>query len=118
MFRWVTTEFIHCMYDLLHRDVYNRQQLVDYKMQYNSKSYFKTSILSPIISLAMSLLLVVVIKGGATGKMAGILIGPIILYIWCIKNKMCIRDRSCLFRCGPYNYGVISAGRQRMDGKE
>ena len=62
-------------------------QLVDYKMQYNSKSYFKISILSPIISLAMSLLLVVVIKGGATGKMAGILIGPIILYIWCIKNN-------------------------------
>lgn len=63
-------------------------QLAEYKIARNAKSFFWASVIWGVIGVALSLLLVVVAKWGAVGKMVASFLGSLLPFIWClIKNK-------------------------------
>lgn len=63
-------------------------QLAEYKIARNAKAYFTASVVWGIIGVGLSLLLVVVLKFGAIGKMTAVFLGSFFPFIWClIKNK-------------------------------
>lgn len=58
--------------------------LIEYRMQRNSKAFFNLSVSNGVLSVAMILLLVVVVKLGATGKLLAAFFGSLFIYIYCI----------------------------------
>ena len=63
-------------------------QVADYKMQKNSKAFFRVNVLNGIILTALNLLLVVLLKYGAFGKMLSPVLVSCIFFLWAFnKNK-------------------------------
>lgn len=63
-------------------------QLAEYKIERKAKEYFRTSVIFSIIGVILSLLLVVIFKLGAIGKMSAVFLGSFFPFVWClIKNK-------------------------------
>jgi len=68
--------------------------LVDYKMQRDSKRFFKLSVFTGILALLIGLFLVVFLKYGALGKLSSILISNIIIFIYCLFiNKNLFKEK-------------------------
>lgn len=62
--------------------------LVEYRMQRKSKSFFWLSVSNGLLSSLMIVLLVVLLKFGATGKLVATLLGALIVFVVClILNK-------------------------------
>lgn len=63
-------------------------QMSEYKIAGKAKSYLRASVIWGVIGVILSLILVVVIKWGAVGKMMASFLGSFLPFIWClIKNK-------------------------------
>ena len=59
-------------------------KLVDYKMQKKSKSFFKLSLSNGLVATGLSLLLVVLLKYGAFGKLSATLGASLIMFLVCL----------------------------------
>lgn len=59
-----------------------RLELIDYKVQRQGKQYFVISVLNSVIVAVFSLLFVVVLNWGATGRLLGLLVAPAAIFIW------------------------------------
>ena len=61
--------------------------LADYKMKKDSKSFFNLSVIKGIIGIGLALLLVVIFKFGALGRMVAAFSTSLLLFIWCIYSN-------------------------------
>lgn len=61
--------------------------LVDYRMQRCSKAFFALSVSNGLLTLGLAILLVVFLKYGALGKLSSILIGNLIIFIYCFYDN-------------------------------
>ncbi|MHC1777000.1 MAG: lipopolysaccharide biosynthesis protein [Lentimicrobium sp.] len=59
-------------------------KLVDFKMQKKSKSFFKLSVSNGVIAVILSLLLVVICKYGAIGKLSATFGASLIMFLFCL----------------------------------
>lgn len=59
-------------------------KLIDYKMQKNSKSFFTLSMSNSIVSVILIVILVIIFKYGALGRMIAAFGASLTLFIWCI----------------------------------
>ena len=98
----------------------------DLKMQRNSKAFFKMNILNMIFTVGISLLLVAVLKLGATGKLLGNLVGAVVMFTivfvkW--KKYLCQKFNKAQFKemfifCSPLvvaaMLGFFSNGYDRV----
>lgn len=56
--------------------------LCDYRISRQSRKYFNLSVVNGVIAIAVILLLVVILKGGATGRLLATLLTNAIFFIW------------------------------------
>lgn len=88
-------------------------QLAEYKIARNAKSFFWASVIWGAIGVVLSLLLVVVAKWGAVGKMVAAFLGSFLPSIWClIKNKeyLGVRfDKEVFRQIFLYGYPLVLA---------
>lgn len=88
-------------------------QLAEYKIARQAKSFFWASVIWGVIGVVLSLLLVVVVKWGAVGKMLATFLGSFLPFIWClIKNKeyLCVRfDKEIFRQIFLYGYPLVLA---------
>lgn len=61
--------------------------LVDYRMQRRSKDFFILSVTNGIIALGLSILLVVILKYGALGKLLSVLLANLVVFIYCLYSN-------------------------------
>ncbi|MDP4276049.1 MAG: polysaccharide biosynthesis C-terminal domain-containing protein [Bacteroidota bacterium] len=61
--------------------------LTDYRMQRRSKEFFRLSVLSGLLGLCLVILLVVLLKYGAFGKLLAPLLGNLIVFGYCFYNN-------------------------------
>lgn len=65
------------------------------RLQRDSKKFFRISVLYGISGIGLSLLFIVVFKGGARGKLFSTFIVNLLFFIWCIwYNKDCLKIKS------------------------
>lgn len=62
-------------------------KLAEYKIQRNSKAFFVASVVFGILGALLALLLVVVVKGGAVGRLMASLLGSLIPFVWCLVKE-------------------------------
>ncbi len=68
--------------------------LTDYKMQKRAKDFFRFSILKSIVSISLILLLVVLLKQGALGRLGATFLVNLFLFVWClVLNWKCFRKK-------------------------
>lgn len=88
-------------------------QLAEYKIARKAKSFFWASVIWGVIGVVLSLLLVVVAKWGAVGKMVATFLGSFLPFIWfLIKNKeyLGVRFEKEIFRqIFLYGYPLVLA---------
>lgn len=88
-------------------------QLAEYKIARNAKSFFWASVVWGVSGVLLSLLLVVVIKWGAVGKMVATFLGSFLPFIWClIKNKEYLEvpfDKEIFRQIFLYGYPLVLA---------
>lgn len=88
-------------------------QLAEYKISRNAKAYFRASVFWGIIGVGLSLLLVVVFKFGAVGKMTATFLGSFFPFIWCLnKNKEYLKvkfDKEIFKQIFLYGYPLVLA---------
>lgn len=88
-------------------------QLAEFKIVRKAKSFFWASVIWGVIGVVLSLLLVVVAKWGAVGKMVATFLGSFLPFIWClIKNKeyLGVRFEKEIFRqIFLYGYPLVLA---------
>ena len=88
-------------------------QLAEYKITRNAKSFFWASVIWGVIGVILSLLLVVVAKWGAIGKMVATFLGSFFPFIWClIKNReyLSVRlDKEIFRQIFIYGYPLVLA---------
>lgn len=61
---------------------------VNNRMQRNAKRYFRTVIASSLLTVVLSILLVIVLKYGAVGRLSAMLISSIIIAMYCLKHTL------------------------------
>lgn len=88
-------------------------QLAEYKIARNAQAYFRASVLWGILGAGISLLLVVVFKFGAVGKMSATFLGSFFPFIWCLnKNKEYLKvkfDKQIFKQIFLYGYPLVLA---------
>lgn len=88
-------------------------QMAEYKIARNAKSYLRASVIWGVIGVILSLILVVVIKWGAVGKMVASFLGSFLPFIWClIKNReyLGVRfDKEIFRQIFLYGYPLVLA---------
>lgn len=88
-------------------------QLAEYKIARNAKSFFWASVIWGVIGIVLSLLLVVVAKWGAVGKMVASFLGSFLPFIWClIRNKEYLGvsfDKEIFRQIFLYGYPLVLA---------
>lgn len=88
-------------------------QLAEYKIARNAKSFFRASVIWGVAGVVLSLLLVVVAKWGAVGKMVATFLGSFLPFIWClVKNKAYLKvrfDMSIFRQIFLYGYPLVLA---------
>lgn len=88
-------------------------QLAEYKIARNAKSFFWASVIWGVIGVVLSLLLVVVAKWGAVGKMVATFLGSFLPFIWClIRNKEYLGvsfDKEIFRQIFLYGYPLVLA---------
>lgn len=88
-------------------------QLAEFKIARKAKSFFWASVIWGVIGVVLSILLVVVAKWGAVGKMVATFLGSFLPFIWClIKNKeyLGVRFEKEIFRqIFLYGYPLVLA---------
>lgn len=88
-------------------------QLAEYKIARKAKEYFWASVIWGFVSVVLSLLLVVVFKFGAIGKMSAAFIGSLLTFIWVLcKNKEYLSvkyDKSVFKQILIYGYPLVLA---------
>lgn len=62
-------------------------RLVDFKMQRNSKAFFKLSVSQGVLIALVSILLIVVFKLGALGKMSAGFFTTLLFYVYCLSKE-------------------------------
>jgi len=68
--------------------------LTDYKMQKRAKDFFKLSISKSLVTIPLIILLVVLLKQGALGRLLATFLGNFTLFAWClIKNRACFNKK-------------------------
>lgn len=87
--------------------------LVDYRMQRRSKSFFTLSVSSGIFAIALSLLLVVFLKYGALGKLLSVFICNLFVFVYCIySNKQLFKikfNKSIFYDALKFCYPLVLA---------
>lgn len=89
-------------------------QLAEYKIKGDGKSFFRVSVFWGIVVVLLNLLLVVFIKGGASGKLLAAMIGsmlPCLVYLF--KNRAYIKlkiDFKLAFKFFTFGYPLVLAG--------
>lgn len=61
---------------------------VNNRMQRNAKRYFRIVVTSTLLTLVLSVLLVIVFKFGAIGRLSALLLSSIVIAIYCIKHTL------------------------------
>ena len=88
-------------------------QLAEYKIARNAKAYFRASVFWGVLGVGISLLLVVVFKFGAVGKMTATFLGSFFPFIWCLnKNKAYLKvkfDKNIFKQIFLYGYPLVLA---------
>ena len=88
-------------------------QLAEYKIARNAKAYFGASVFWGVLGVGISLLLVVVFKLGAVGKMTATFLGSFFPFLWCLnKNKEFLKvkfDKEIFKQVFLYGYPLVLA---------
>ena len=88
-------------------------QLAEYKIARKAKEYFWASVIWGFVSVVLSLLLVVVFKFGAIGKMSAAFIGSLLTFIWVLCNNkeyLSVKyDKSVFKQILIYGYPLVLA---------
>lgn len=88
-------------------------QLAEYKIERKAKEYFRVSVFWSVVGVILSLLLVVVFKFGAIGKMTAVFLGSFFPFIWClVKNRQYLSvrfDKSIFKQIFLYGYPLALA---------
>lgn len=88
-------------------------QQAEYKIARQAKPYFWTSVIFGVINTVLSLLLVVVIKYGAVGKMTASFLGSLIPFLWVLlKNRQYLNvklDKQIFKQIFSYGYPLVLA---------
>lgn len=65
-----------------------RLELIDCKVQRRAKSYFRISIIESTILILCTVLCVVILKWGATGKLIGALVPAVVMFVWSFSRHI------------------------------
>lgn len=88
-------------------------QLAEYKIARNAKAYFRANVFWGVLGVGISLLLVVVFKFGAVGKMTAAFLGSFFPFVWCLnKNKEYLKvkfDKQIFKQIFLYGYPLVLA---------
>ena len=88
-------------------------QLAEYKIARKAEPFFWASVIWGVFGILVSLLLVVVFKFGAVGKMTASFIGSFAPFIWClVKNKEFLHvkfDKALFRQIFLYGYPLVLA---------
>lgn len=88
-------------------------QLSEFKIARKAKQYFWLSIIWSLINVSLSLLLVVLLKFGAVGRMSSAFLGSLLVFIWILfKNKEYLHvkyDKKIFKQIFLYGYPLVLA---------
>lgn len=88
-------------------------QLAEFKIARNAKAYFRASVFWGILNVCISLLLVVVFKFGAVGKMTASFLGSFFPFVWCLyRNREYLKvqfDKQIFKQIFLYGYPLVLA---------